>query len=244
MSEGEGGFLGRWSRRKLDARNEAEKSAAEAAHPETPVLASPVSGAVPAAALSTETEPGPEKRNEGETNAAEETFDPAKLPRPLPTLDEIVPGMDMTPFFQSGVPEAIRNAALRKLWITDPAIRDFENPAREYAYDWNVPGGVPGSGELIGDHHAKDLLRSLMGDPDPEKEETPDEMTQPQMVDVMEPDAAVAKSVVVQESAEEAEVFSGNGSEHVATAKEERSEDVPAAEAGGGRRRHGGALPG
>ena len=244
MSEGEGGFLGRWSRRKLDARNEVEKSAAEAAQPETPVLASPVSGAVPAAASSSETETGPEKPNEVETNAAEETFDPAKLPRPLPTLDEIVPGMDMTPFFQSGVPEAIRNTALRKLWVTDPAIRDFENPAREYAYDWNVPGGVPGSGELIGDDHAKDLLRSLMGDPDPAEEETADEMTQPPTGEVAEPVVADAEYDDEQGSLEDAKPLSDKGSEPVAPARNELSEDVAAAVSGSGRRRHGGALPG
>jgi hypothetical protein len=46
------------------------------------------------------------------------------------------------------VPEPLRNAALRRMWSLDPKIRDFVSEAREYAYDWNVPGGVPGSGPL------------------------------------------------------------------------------------------------
>ncbi len=139
-SDGQGGFIGRWSRLK----QEAKKSATDERE------------------LTVDAE---ERASEPE-NAVEEVFDPTKLEIPLPSLDEIVPGMNMSPFFQKGVPEMLRNAALRKLWVTDPAIRDFENPAREYAYDWNVPGGVPGSGELVGDHDAVELLRDLMRTPE------------------------------------------------------------------------------
>ena len=35
------------------------------------------------------------------------------------------------------------------MWSLDPNIRDFVSEAREYAYDWNVPGGVPGSGGAL-----------------------------------------------------------------------------------------------
>ena len=31
----------------------------------------------------------------------------------------------MRPFLQKGVPENLKNAALRKLWVTDPAIAGF-----------------------------------------------------------------------------------------------------------------------
>jgi hypothetical protein len=34
------------------------------------------------------------------------------------------------------------------MWSLDPKIRDFVGDAREYAYDWNAPGGVPGYGPL------------------------------------------------------------------------------------------------
>ena len=55
---------------------------------------------------------------------------------------------DITGFLQKGVPEHLRNAALQQSWALDPAIRNYVNPALEYAYDWNTPGGVPGTGEL------------------------------------------------------------------------------------------------
>ena len=37
----------------------------------------------------------------------------------------------------------LRQAALRRLWALDPAIRDFVGPA-DYAWDFNAPDGVPG----------------------------------------------------------------------------------------------------
>jgi hypothetical protein len=66
----------------------------------------------------------------------------------LPSLDELTPETDITAFLRKGVPEQLRNAALRKSWALDPAIRNYVNPALDYAYDWNTPGGVPGSSEL------------------------------------------------------------------------------------------------
>src|SRR5207247_864086 len=77
------------------------------------------------------------------TEAAEE-FDLSSLPK----LDELTGSTDITAFLRKGVPEHLRNAALRKSWALDPAIRNYVNPALEYAYDWNTPGGVPGSSEI------------------------------------------------------------------------------------------------
>ena len=59
-------------------------------------------------------------------------------------MDELTPETDITVFLRKGVPEFLKNAALRRMWSLDPAIRDYVSEAREYAYDWNVPGGVPG----------------------------------------------------------------------------------------------------
>src|SRR5712672_4742856 len=66
----------------------------------------------------------------------------------LPSLDELTPETDITTFLRKGVPEHLRNAALRKSWALDPAIRNYVNPALDYAYDWNTPGGVPGNSEI------------------------------------------------------------------------------------------------
>ncbi len=75
-----------------------------------------------------------------ESDVAQE-FDLSSLPK----LEDMTATTDITAFLRKGVPEHLRNAALRKSWALDPAIRNYVNPALDYAYDWNTPGGVPGS---------------------------------------------------------------------------------------------------
>jgi len=81
----------------------------------------------------------------------------------LPSLDELTPETDITTFLRKGVPEHLRNAALRKSWALDPAIRNYVNPALDYAYDWNTPGGVPGSSELGASIDVARLVSQIMG---------------------------------------------------------------------------------
>jgi hypothetical protein len=52
---------------------------------------------------------------------------------------------------------------LRKSWALDPAIRNYVNPALDYAYDWNTPGGVPGSSELGAGIDVARLVFQIMG---------------------------------------------------------------------------------
>jgi hypothetical protein len=132
-------FLSRWSRRKQNVR-EAEQ-------------AEPVD---PAPSESAGSERAPEANASAEEQAgitpadspADDELGPDELAR-LPSLDELTADTDLSLFLRKGVPEALRNAALRRMWSLDPKIRDFVSEAREYAYDWNVPGGVPGSGGAL-----------------------------------------------------------------------------------------------
>lgn len=72
-----------------------------------------------------------------------------ELPTPeLPPIESLNAASDFKPFLAAGVPEQLKLAALRRLWSIDPEIRDFVGPARDYGWDWNTPGGVPGSGPL------------------------------------------------------------------------------------------------
>ena len=100
-------------------------------------------------------EPAPEAESPGE-------FDLSSLP----SLDELTPTTDITMFLRKGVPEHLRNAALRKSWALDPAIRNYVNPALDYAYDWNTPGGVPGSSELDAGMDVARLVSEIMGTSD------------------------------------------------------------------------------
>ena len=115
------GFLSRWSRRKLAPGD------APPADPETRAASA---GEVAAAAP-----------------AEPDMLSPAELAR-LPSVDELTAETNLLPFLQDGVPAMLRNAALRRMWSIDPAVRDYPGDARDYAYDWNIPGGVPGAGPL------------------------------------------------------------------------------------------------
>jgi hypothetical protein len=86
-------------------------------------------------------------------------FDLSSLPR----LEELTSTTDITGFLRKGVPEHLRNEALRKSWALDPAIRNYVNPALEYAYDWNIPGGVPGNGEIEAGMDVARLVSQIMG---------------------------------------------------------------------------------
>jgi hypothetical protein len=132
------GFLARWSQRKQEAKQPEPKP--DALAPEAEIPPAPV----------TEPEAAPE-------------FDLSSLPK----LEEMTGATDITGFLQKGVPEHLRNAALRKSWALDPAIRNYVNPALEYAYDWNVPGGVPGTGEIGAGMDVARMVLQIMGESAP-----------------------------------------------------------------------------
>jgi hypothetical protein len=131
------GFLARGSQRKQEAKEEIKQ----------PERETPVADAEVAAAPATEAEAAPEE------------FDLSSLP----SLDELTAETDITAFLRKGVPEHLRNAALRKSWALDPAIRNYVNPALEYAYDWNTPGGVPGNSELGAGIDIARMVTQIMG---------------------------------------------------------------------------------
>lgn len=122
MSAVRDGFLSRWSRLKRDG---AVTPPRETGPRET----------APAA-------PQPPASDLPEGRSLEELI--AELPR----IEDLVPGQSLTMFMQSWVPGAIRNAALQRMWLLDPAVRDYVDPALDYAYDYNTPGAAPGFGPM------------------------------------------------------------------------------------------------
>jgi hypothetical protein len=141
-----GEFLSRWSRLKEEARR--SERAPEPDTAEAPAGAPPREGD-PASVL-----PEPE-------------LTPEELAA-LPKVEEITAASDISGFLRRGVPDALRNAALRRMWTLDPAIRDFVGEARDYAYDWNTPGGVPGSGALDPADDVAAMVRGVFGESPPE----------------------------------------------------------------------------
>lgn len=139
-AEGRGeGFLARWSRRKRAAREGLAVEADPAASP--------------SAQAPQDTAPPP---------AEEEPIDLDQLPK----IEEITAETDLSVFFRRGVPAALRNAALRRVWSLDPTIRDFIGPA-DYAWDWNTPGGVPDFVDGVGETPTIRALVERMFSPSP-----------------------------------------------------------------------------
>lgn len=139
-------FLSRWSRRKEKARR---------------VELSPEPRSDETAGLT----PAAPPQHDPETLAAERALTPEEIAA-LPKIHELAADSDFAVFLRRGVPDALRNAALRKMWMLDPAIRDFAGHARDYAYDWNTPGGVPGHGALEPGDDVPAMVRSIFGEPD------------------------------------------------------------------------------
>jgi len=73
--------------------------------------------------------------SDGEAEAEAEPVDLESLP----PLESLCADSDYGAFLKRGVPEALRRAALRRAWTTDPAISTFRGFA-EYDWDCNAPG--------------------------------------------------------------------------------------------------------
>lgn len=147
--EGEG-FLTRWARRKR-AVAEAEAAAAPPTAPAAPEARKPDST----------TEVSAEARTEAEA----EMIEP-------PSLDVIDKDFDVAHWLRQNVPQSWKLAALRRAWESDPAIRDYLDPARDYALDWNTPGGAPGYGPLSESDDVAQMIRDVFGEePPPEPED-------------------------------------------------------------------------
>ena|SRR5438105_1137432 len=128
MSEPEN-FVSRWSRLKRESEPRRKRQT------------EPGEGAALSGAAAT-TPANADEPAETATHATP-TFDPTSLP----SIDSITAGSDIRIFLQSGVPAKLTEAALRRAWVSDPAIRDFIGIA-ENQWDFTNPTSIPGFGPL------------------------------------------------------------------------------------------------
>lgn len=218
MAEEQGGFLQRWSRRKQEAARAM------------PAVAKPDPEAEARAA-----EAAAETRRRADAEEAER----AELLARLPRLEDLAADSDFRQFMHPLVPPALRSAALSRMWNLDPAIRDFVGPARDYAWDWNVPGGVPGGGPAPSLAEVQETLRKLTARLDVAEapldgEPARDEIATPEPTAEVAPVAAAEPPVQSPDPAPDATVPEASGPE--APGPEEPGPP-------GSRRRHGGAMP-
>lgn len=125
--------LSRWSRVKTKSKQENLSVNMEPQAPalETTSLISNEPGHEPA--LVDKLAPDEAESQEGvEVNLDElaETHD-------LPKIDSLVKDSDYTGFLQTGVPEALKKAAMRKLWLSDPVLANVDG-LNDYDDDFNV----------------------------------------------------------------------------------------------------------
>jgi len=228
-----GDFLARWSRRKRDvAEHEATR----------PVSPNPTSSDE-AVADTSDIEPA-DAIEAGEGVA----LTPEEIAR-LPALDDLRIDTDLTQFLRKGVPRLLRNAALRRMWSLDPGIRDYVSEARDYAYDWNIVGGVPGYGPLLPSDDVGAMLKQIVGG----LPETTDAAEAP--LDKETGDETTASATVGSEHHTEAEVATlseTDGASHIAPAATlGEAPLIPPNDASPGNkieavspvRRHGSAIP-
>lgn len=244
-------FLSRWSRRKLAAA-QAPETAEPPPHAENS----------PAPEHATEThEPEPCDLSGAAPNAADPRV-PAFDPASLPAIESITAETDIRGFFAAGVPAELTRAALRRVWASDPKIRDFVGLA-DYDWDFNTPGSMAGFGPI----EAADALRREVGRlmvpnpvqpgirperPEPGPQATPgtaasgdsiQNQNRPGQFDSIttkaEPPPHVEESRNFEESRKRDELTQPDGQQNTAAQQQEK----PEADQSIGRRRHGRALP-
>lgn len=221
------GFLSRWSRRKREV--------AEA--PEPPPAAIPAAEAAPSGSPAEEAGPDAPATPPAERAACPIPEIPEVDPASLPPVESLTVESDFSVFLKPGVPTLLRNAALRRMWSLDPAIRDYIGPV-DYQWDFNTPGGLPFgfANELTGD--ISKLLAQAIGKIEELAEDAPDK-TAPEATE-----AATADSVPIEPPADQPEeeqappalVAEANTPAIASSSPIAEPAPVP-------RRRHGGALP-
>ena len=133
-------FLARWSRLKHETAKEPDEAD---------------SSSVPAQPAAADAGNASEL---GEAGLEPPPFDPASLP----PVESITADSDIRAFLQAGVPAELTKAALRRVWTSDPAIRDFIGLA-ENQWDFTDPTAIPGFGPLEPTDKAGELVAQAMG---------------------------------------------------------------------------------
>ncbi len=104
------GFLGRWSRRKAEAKLPAADAGLAVEETEPPAADADL----------------PEESREQPIADAEQAAQPPEAVLELPDIDKMDAGSDYSVFMQAGVPPALKTKALRKLWRVKPELANLD----------------------------------------------------------------------------------------------------------------------
>ncbi len=162
---------------------------------------------------------------------AEEEIDLATLP----SIDSLTADSDFSLFLRKGVPLALRNAALRKLWLIEPSVVNYKALV-EYNWDFTAPG----YGDLLPTDNVAEMAKQVFSG-----------FSQVPQVEPAEPakaDAALAEPQQALPAPEEQPLEQQLPEQRlpeqrIAEAAPAERAAQPAPESAPLRRRHGGALP-
>jgi hypothetical protein len=234
-------FLSRWSRRKREVADETETQTPAPSKESTAGLP-PEAGRAP-----DETAPAPA--------SAATTHEPPFDLTSLPSIDSITAETDIRAFLAAGVPPALTRAALRRVWVADPAIKNFVGLA-DYDWDFHTPGAIAGFGplEMDADELRRQVLRIVGQVTEPKAEEPADlPHSDPQPVQITGESAredSAAPSTAPSIAEEEPQTISDETSSH-GTVVQRNKDDAALHHASkeadrpseGGRPARGRALP-
>ena len=216
MSEPEN-FLARWSRRKAEQPADRAPDANETADPQKQP------GGIAAEAKEEE------NKKEGEE------VDLSKLP----PIESIGPETDIRAFLQKGIPPELTRAALRRVWTSDPAIRNFIGIA-ENQYDFATGSDIPGFGPLTPADDVARMVREIMREGVP-RPASPSEPERAPEADVQALETSTEPVEVAEESLASDQVAALDDvppqNDAVQQNEADDEEDSPAPHS------HGGALP-
>jgi len=157
------GFLNRWARRKQRAARDPEAKPAARDTPGQP----------------TPSEPKPSQPEPSETERAEAEARRRELIDSLPEPEQLGPEDDYTQFLQDGVPDDLRQRALRRLWTSNPVFANLDG-LNDYDLDYTDAATVvenlktafqAGRGMVTKDEREAEAAaaeRAARGEPDPE----------------------------------------------------------------------------
>ena len=179
-------FLTRWSRRKRQATGAGPDSVSDSTRLQEASLADGEK----------QTDENKKKiaATDPKDTAPEPVFDISKLP----PIESITATTDIRGFLAPGVPVELTRAALRRVWVADPAIRDFIGIA-ENQWDFTKSGGVPGSDLLAPTGDIGRMVAEIFGD-SPAKE-PPDKLAASDALSLPVPDEKNAPAKKVEAKA-------------------------------------------
>jgi hypothetical protein len=203
------GFFSRWSRRKREAEPEDDTS--------EPAETAEIADDLPAADL-----PGDDTDLEAAAEEEDPELEANRLAAEAVDIDALTYADDFKIFLKSGVPVALRQRALRKLWRSNPILanvdglndydEDFTNPAHKvYKSLWQVGKGFLNDAEIAAQKASgriSQAYETVAPDDEPEEDEVlaeEDADTEPEAIMAGE-DVAIAIDAEVEPVALEDDV--------------------------------------